>query len=83
MMCNYEAKPEKARHWHECALQVVTPDYRQFVLIDLVKSYEALGLVNEAVEALEKLLPLMNIQSRDYYQNKLDHLKQVKSQLGQ
>ncbi len=75
---------EQSRIWHERALQVVTPDFREFVLMDLIKTYEAMGLVDKGIEAAEELLPLLEDSfQKQFYNDKLHHLRQIQSKTGE
>jgi tetratricopeptide (TPR) repeat protein len=65
---------------YERALELVPPSYREFVLRDLAKTYKLLGHADKALKALEELVPLLELNSRDYYQEQLDHMKQIVEQ---
>lgn len=74
--CSKSGNYQEARIWHEKALTVVSPAFRQFVLFDLIKIYESLGLVKESISAIEEALPMLSDSFQlNYYNDKLNHLK--------
>jgi tetratricopeptide (TPR) repeat protein len=68
---------EKAQQLLETALRYVTPNFRQYVLSDLVEAYERLGLVDEAVRTLEELIPLLSPDRRAYHEERLIRFKRI------
>lgn len=74
-------QPHQARKWYEKALERVTPDFRQFVLSDLARTYETLGMAKEAAEAYEEYLALADQNPlADYHAENLAKLKRLQNQ---
>jgi tetratricopeptide (TPR) repeat protein len=70
---------ENARKWLEIALGFVTPQFRQFVLSELGATYEKLGLIDEAISTLEEVVPLSDKYLRPGYEERLEHLKSIRT----
>lgn len=71
---------EQARKWYESALEVAPPTFRPYVLGDLARTYEALGLVNEAIQALEELMPTLDSEfQKKYHGDNLRHLQAIQA----
>jgi tetratricopeptide (TPR) repeat protein len=64
----------EASKWLEDALHYVPRDFKQFVLIDLLESYEKLEMVDEALGILTELIPLSDKYSRSSLKQKYNRL---------
>ncbi len=64
---------EQAGNWYEKSFQRVTSPFKPFVLVDLVRTYEKLGLIRDAIHTLEELIPLVDSVSRSYYEDQLEY----------
>lgn len=76
----YNALGERdtARHNYERALELAPENYRRFVLIDLAKMYEALGLADKALTVLDELVPMQeDTHSKNYYEEKRERMRRI------
>jgi len=73
---------ENAKLNLEKALVYVPPSHRQYVLSDLVDAYERLGLIDNAISALEELIDTSDSALKVWYEDKLVHLQSIKDNLA-
>jgi tetratricopeptide (TPR) repeat protein len=72
---------QKARECYEKALDRVTPNFRQFILSALSKTYEALGMPQEAADAYSEYLELSDKDPlSNFHAANLERLRMLQNQ---
>jgi len=75
---------QQARQYYEKALEVVSPSRKQFILSDILKIYDKLGLVEECLIVLDELMPLHDhVFQTNYYGEKREHFMAIKMRRSQ
>lgn len=72
---------QEACKYYEMALERATPSFRQFILSDLSKTYEVLGMPQKAADAYQQYLELSDRDPlSDYHAANLERLKRLQNQ---
>ena len=66
----------------EKALIYVSPNHRYPVLVDLIETYERLGLIDLGISALEEIIYSADATVKPIYEDKLIHFESIKGNLA-